>query len=121
MILRNFYINKYGAKKCIVDSITFHSKLEASFYRLIKKWCIKNGLDFKLQERINLDCCVYVTDFTIMKKGIVLFRIDSKGIETSTFKIKKKLYNSSNENCIPLHVLKNTTDLKKLLNSFIGM
>ena len=43
-------LNKYGAKKVLIDGITFDSKAEAKFYTQLKE----NGVDFELQPRFLL-------------------------------------------------------------------
>lgn len=87
-------LNKYGAKKVLIDGITFDSKAEAKFYIQLKE----NGVDFELQPRFLLQDSFkkngkhfrkieYIADFKIGNRII-----DIKGIETEAFKIKKKLF-----------------------------
>ena len=87
-------LNKYGAKKVLIDGITFDSKAEAKFYTQLKE----NGVEFELQPRFLLQDSFkkngkhfrkieYIADFKLGNRII-----DIKGMETEVFKIKKKLF-----------------------------
>ncbi|MGL5426392.1 MAG: DUF1064 domain-containing protein [Cetobacterium sp.] len=86
--------SKYGAKKVIIDDITFDSKAESKFYIQLRD----NGVEFELQPRFLLQEAFkkngkhfrkieYIADFRIGNRII-----DIKGVETEAFKIKKKLF-----------------------------
>lgn len=96
--------NKYGARKTVVDGITFDSKAEAKYYEHLK-W-LKQGKqikDFSLQPRFELQEAFkkndktfrkieYIADFEITKLDGTKEIIDIKGMETKEFAIKRKLY-----------------------------
>ena len=89
--------HKYNAKPTEVDNIRFDSKLEAKYYRVLKL-AQKSGelLFFLRQVPLHLPGNVkYVCDFLEFwapkngEPGDVVFT-DIKGMETATFKLKKK-------------------------------
>lgn len=95
--------SKYGAKKTVVDGITFASKKEAKRYDELKL-LLKSGVitDLILQPRFILqDKCVvrgeklraieYVGDFQYMYNGELIVE-DVKGVLTEVFKLKSKLF-----------------------------
>lgn len=96
--------SKYSNKKTTVDGITFDSKKEAEYYcqlKLLKK--AEEIKDFGLQPRYELQptfkkngtthrSITYVADFVIVNNDGTTEVIDVKGVETQTFKIKKKLF-----------------------------
>ncbi|WP_305961071.1 DUF1064 domain-containing protein [Bacillus safensis] len=96
--------NKYGARKTVVDGITFDSKAEAKYYQHLK-W-LKQGKqikDFSLQPRFELQETFkkhnktfrkieYIADFEITHLDGSKEVIDIKGMETKEFAIKRKLY-----------------------------
>ncbi|MBQ4815794.1 DUF1064 domain-containing protein [Bacillus pumilus] len=96
--------NKYGARKTIVDGITFDSKAEAKYYQQLK-WLkqAKQIKDFSLQPRFELQEAFkkndktfrkieYIADFEITNLDGSKEVIDIKGMETKEFAIKRKLY-----------------------------
>lgn len=89
---------KYKNKKVVIDNISFASQLEGNVY----KKCKELGIPFSLQPRFILmdkfklnskafRAIEYVGDFAISINGNT-YIIDTKGIETPIFKLKKKLY-----------------------------
>jgi len=88
---------KYHSKKIIIDDIKFMSKLEANCYLFLKplfpslelqpKYLLqpKFARSGKAIREIN-----YIADFKIKIKDLEIV-IDSKGMETDVFKIKRKL------------------------------
>lgn len=81
--------HKFNAKRQEVDGINFDSKMEARYYQKLKD--DEGTLFFLRQVPIHLPGTVYRVDFLEFKKdGSVLFT-DVKGMETSLFKIKKKM------------------------------
>lgn len=92
---------KYGNKKTVVDGITFDSKWESQRYLYLKS-LEKAGRvqNLELQPRFLIiingqKICTYVADFRYDKEDaegnwehIVE---DAKGVETTEFKLKKKL------------------------------
>lgn len=96
--------NKYGARKTVVDGVTFDSKAEAKYYEHLK-WLkqAKQIKDFSLQPRFELQEAFkkndktfrkieYIADFEITKLDGSKEIIDIKGMETKEFAIKRKLY-----------------------------
>jgi hypothetical protein len=91
---------KYNNKRIRVDGILFDSKLEADYY-LQLKIKLKAGLirgfcrqpEFILQEGFaDRKPIVYKADFIIFYPDGTAEIIDTKGMETETFKLKKKLF-----------------------------
>lgn len=96
--------NKYGARKTVVDGITFDSKAEAKYYEQLK-WLkkAKQIKDFSLQPRFELQETFkkhdktfrkieYIADFEVTNLDGSKEVIDIKGMETKEFAIKRKLY-----------------------------
>ncbi|MCY7574479.1 DUF1064 domain-containing protein [Bacillus pumilus] len=96
--------NKYGARKTVVDGITFDSKAEAKYYEQLK-WLkkAKQIKDFSLQPRFELQEAFkknsktfrnieYIADFLVTNLDGSKEVIDIKGVETKEFAIKRKLY-----------------------------
>lgn len=91
-------MNKYHAKKTIVDNITFHSKKEANRYVELKllekaKEIRSLTLQFKMPIIINdIKICTYIADFLYrdLKNGELIYE-DVKGYRTPIYKLKKKL------------------------------
>jgi len=92
---------KYGNKKTVVNGIKFDSKWEAERYLYIKSLERAGRVkDLELQVRFNLivndqKICAYIADFRYKREDkdgewheIVE---DAKGVETTEFKLKKKL------------------------------
>lgn len=97
-------MTKYGAKKTVIDGITFDSKAEGQYYLHLVK-LKRDGLiqDFSLQPRYILQEAFekngkkyrqieYIGDFLITLLDGTLELIDVKGFETPDFKIKRKLF-----------------------------
>jgi len=88
--------NKYGARKTIVDGITFDSKKEARRYselKLLEK-CGKIE-DLELHPRFDfvingVKCGFYKADFRYIENGFEIIE-DVKGMRTPVYRIKKKL------------------------------
>lgn len=98
MVIRFNKTNKYGAKKTVIDGITFDSKAEAEYYALIKQQEKLNMLKIvELQPKIYLTDAkiLYKPDFLIHRLGETSpVYIDVKGCETPVFKIKARLWAS---------------------------
>jgi len=93
--------SKYGAKKTVVDGITFDSKWEAERYGQLKAM-ERGGLvtELELQVPYNIivndqKICKYIADFRYKLEhsdGTIEDVVeDAKGVETPEFKLKKKL------------------------------
>ena len=96
--------NKYKNKKTKIDGITFDSKREAEYYSELK--ILKRAgeiKDFELQPKFELQptfrkngathrSITYTADFKIIENNGDIRIIDVKGMETQSFKIKRKLF-----------------------------
>ncbi len=96
--------NKYGAKKAIVDGITFDSIAESKYYEQLK-WLkqAKQIKDFELQPKFTLQEAFkkngktfrkidYKADFKIYNLDGTIEIVDIKGKITKEFAIKRKLF-----------------------------
>ena len=98
-------MSKYGAKKVVVDDITFDSKMESEYYLYLKDKKDNGEIkDFELQPQFELlpkfqkhgktyRAMMYKADFKIEYLDGKVEIIDVKGFTTSDFKLKEKLYN----------------------------
>jgi hypothetical protein len=88
--------SKYGAKKTVVDGVTFDSQAEATRYGVLK--VIQSaGLikDLRLQVAYQITVngkkvCRYVADFVYIENGKEVVE-DVKGMKTPVYNLKKKL------------------------------
>lgn len=96
-------LSKYHAKKTEVDGITFDSKREAERYIYLKGLEAEGEItDLQRQVRFQLipsqkrpdgkteRACTYIADFVYWQNGQRVVE-DVKGVETDTYKIKRKL------------------------------
>lgn len=88
--------SKYGAKKTVVDGITFDSQAEATRYGVLKI-VQASGLitDLRLQVPYQITVngkkvCRYVADFVYSENGKEVVE-DVKGMKTPVYNLKKKL------------------------------
>lgn len=91
--------HKYGAIKTVIDGIKFDSKAEALYYQLHKHdKGMKMQEKFVLMDKFRLNGkayreIAYVPDFTFYDdEGNLIKIVDVKGMQTSGFKIKAKLF-----------------------------
>jgi len=83
---------KYYAQPTIVDDIRFPSKLEARYYSKLKllqkageiKYFLMQ-IPFRLPGKVTYRC-----DFMIVNNDNSIRYVDTKGVETPVFKIKKR-------------------------------
>ena len=98
-------MTKYNNKKTVIDDIVFDSKNESLYYQALKDMKI-NGLikDFELQPKFELQeafvkngkkyrAINYIADFRVINNDGSAYIVDIKGILTTEFKIKMKLFN----------------------------
>lgn len=101
-------INKYHAKKTVVDGIKFDSKIEANYYRQLKLWLragqiikFDRQVEYVLQDGYRLEgrrkqrAIKYKADFVVYYKDGKFDVIDIKGSRqtiTPAFRLKKKLF-----------------------------
>ena len=90
--------SKYGAKKTVVDGITFPSKLEAKRYGELRM-LERSGAITALQRQVPFDLkvnghliCRYIADFTYTQTATgEIVTEDAKGVMTPAFRLKAKL------------------------------
>lgn len=90
--------HKYGAKRTVVDGISFASQAEAERYcqlKLLEK--IGEVRDLRLQPRFDLvvnemKICTYVADSEYRDSRGVLHVEDVKGMRTDVYQLKRKLF-----------------------------
>ena len=98
-------MSKYNNKKTTIDDIVFDSKDEALYYEALKDMKA-NGLikDFELQPEFILQegfekdekkyrPIKYTADFRVLTNNGSAYIVDIKGMLTTEFKIKMKLFN----------------------------
>ena len=98
-------INKYNNKKTTIDDIVFDSKDEALYYQALKNMKAKGLInDFELQPKFLLQESFvkngkryrpinYIADFRVINNDGSAYIVDIKGMLTTEFKIKMKLFN----------------------------
>lgn len=98
-------MNKYGAKKVVVDNITFDSKREAERYgelRLLEKGGEITDLEihpkwdlhgYSLFHPYRVKIATYTADSSYREKGSHVVE-DVKGYRTDMYKLKKKWMNA---------------------------
>ncbi|AYC30019.1 DUF1064 domain-containing protein [Paenisporosarcina cavernae] len=96
--------SKYNNRKVVVDDITFDSAAEAKYYEELKmRQKEEKILFFRLQPRYEIQpkfekgskkfkAITYVADFEIHHLDGSIEVVDIKGMETTDFKIKKKMF-----------------------------
>ena len=102
---KDFVNKKYHAYKPIINGIQFDSIMESQFYlyllKLKKDHEIKSferqktfelQPSFKTKKGKTVRSITYVADFVVIDKNGITSAVDVKGVETDTFKIKKKLF-----------------------------
>ena len=98
-------MSKYNNKKTVVDDIVFDSRDESLYYQALKDMKA-NGLvkDFELQPKYLLQEAFakndkkyrpiyYIADFKVINNDGSFYVVDIKGMLTTEFKIKMKLFN----------------------------
>ena len=98
-------MTKYNNKKTVVDGITFDSRDEALYYQALKDLKEKGLIkDFELQPKFLLQQAFakngkkyrpihYIADFKVINNNGSFYVVDIKGMLTTEFKIKLKLFN----------------------------
>ena len=97
--------NKYNNKKTVVDDIVFDSKNESLYYESLKDMKEKGLIkDYELQPKYLLQesfvkdgkkyrAITYIADFKVINNDGSFYVVDIKGMLTTEFKIKMKLFN----------------------------
>lgn len=98
-------MSKYNNKKTVIDGITFDSRDEALYYEALKDMKSKGLIkDFELQPSFLLQegfekdekkyrPISYIADFRVIINTNSYVVVDIKGMLTTEFKIKMKLFN----------------------------
>lgn len=87
--------NKYKAQKTRIDGLTFASKGEASCYEVLKNDPEIEILQTQPQVYLTAAKILYKPDFKCKeKKTGLVFYVEYKGVETASWRIKKKLWKS---------------------------
>lgn len=94
-------MNKYRAKKTVVDNIVFHSKKEAEHYKVLKM--LMKAKDRK-NRVVSIECqpkfpikikgkkiCTYIADFRVVFADGHMEIQDVKGVRIPVYRLKKKL------------------------------
>ncbi|NFM72485.1 DUF1064 domain-containing protein [Clostridium botulinum] len=96
--------SKYGAKKIVIDGITFDSKDEGKYYEYLKKLKSQEKiLNFELQPKYELQpgfkkngktyrAITYAPDFLIYHLDSTEELIDVKGTETQQGNMRRKMF-----------------------------
>lgn len=93
------HTSKYGAKRTVVDGITFASKKEAAHYQKLKMMEKAGEIrnlelqpTFVLVPKVGRDRAVhYIADFRYQDKEGNTVIVDVKGMATPVYRIKKRL------------------------------
>lgn len=89
-------LQKFGAKKVSHDGRTFHSKLEAAVYEFLKlreKCGEIEILSTQAHTYLTKSRIHYIPDFKIYDKMLdEVVYVEAKGVETPTWRIKKRLW-----------------------------
>ena len=89
--------NKFGARKTVVDGITFDSKAEAKHYRhlrLLEMAGEISSVELQVPFAITISgflICTYRADFVYFDRAKRRHVVDCKGVRTKDYVIKKKL------------------------------
>ena len=98
-------MSKYNNKKTVVDDIVFDSRDESLYYEALKDMKNKGLIkDFELQHKFLLQeafakdgkkyrAITYIADFKVINNDGSFYVVDIKGMLTTEFKIKMKLFN----------------------------
>ena len=98
-------MSKYNNKKTVIDGITFDSRDESLYYEALKDMKAKGLIkDFELQPEFILQegfekdekkyrAIKYTADFRVLTNNDSSYIVDVKGMLTTEFKIKMKLFN----------------------------
>lgn len=88
--------HKFNNVRTTIDDIKFSSKLEASYYKHLKNLQAANDVIFFLRQvPFHLPGGVkYIVDFQVFYTDGWVDFVDTKGMKTDTFILKKKLVES---------------------------
>ena len=83
--------HKYKAVRCEADGIKFDSKAERDYYLTVKSDPSIEVLECQPKIYLTRARILYKPDFLIMHSGRKIW-VDVKGMETSVFRIKRRLW-----------------------------
>jgi hypothetical protein len=90
--------HKYGARKTLVDSEAFDSKLEADRYQILRLrymageiTALERQVTFELKGALGQHVCNYIADFRYLESGTIVVE-DAKGFRTPVYKLKRSLF-----------------------------
>ena len=91
--------SKYGSKRTMVDGVLFDSKAEGAYYSMLKMRekagevsAVELQRPFPILGPKGELICTYKADFCFWDHKADRFRVvDVKGVETSVFKLKRKM------------------------------
>lgn len=113
--------SKYGAVAVIHNGRRFASKLEASIAQVLELLQSQKKITilayqpkFELTPKPNK--ITYVGDFLILDRLMRRVVVDAKGVETATFRLKKKLMAHFHPNT-PVWIIKKGSELVELINN----
>ena len=98
-------MSKYNNRKTVIDGITFDSRDESLYYEALKDLKSKGSIkDYELQPKYLLQeafekdnkryrAINYIADFKVINNDGSFCIVDIKGMLTTEFKIKMKLFN----------------------------
>ncbi len=95
---RSREINKYNARKTLLNGVKYDSKLEAEYAsRLMLKQKLGMIISWKRQVKISLEIygvhvCNYIIDFEVLHKDGHKEYVECKGFSTRDWKLKYKLF-----------------------------
>lgn len=85
--------NKYHSKRVQYDNHNFSSKLEAAVYQLLKQDPNIEILQCQARVKLTKAEIIYIPDFKCLDKSTnKIFFCEAKGVETSDWQIKLKLW-----------------------------
>lgn len=95
--LQKYRWNKYGAKRCNYNGYVYDSRFEADYAQELDLR-VKAGdiLNWEKQFKVSIDIegyhiCNYYVDFKIEEKDGSFTLMETKGMETDLWRIKRKL------------------------------
>lgn len=113
-------MNKYHAKRTIIGSESFDSKLEARFYsEYLLPFSKERDQDFKIERQKKYDIivngkkiCEYIADFVCTAQGYPKLVYECKGMMLPDALMKLRLFEALYG--IPIYVVRSLSSIEKL-------
>jgi len=89
-------MNKYGARKTVIDGLTFDSKAEARRWQELQMLAMAGAIHSLARQTVfnltvnGVKVCKYVADFCYWENDVYVVE-DVKGVKTAAYVIKRKL------------------------------